>query len=148
MPTTQAQDKPQAKNPIHHPATFSFGKEIPAKTVPVHSRTGRVLCLAKPNGNSGQNLVPEQESQGQATAGSGTGEVENGGQTDAATYGDEFPCCVLRVSRAGTHAHVAVWSTPSVLPLRSRPPAWDSLPALSRDVDNVTWRKCLLRMAL
>lgn len=81
MHAPEAQDEPEAKDSLHHVTTSRSGAQIPPKAVPLDSRACRVLRLAQPHRNSGQDLVPEQEGQGQAPPGGRTRETQDGGQT-------------------------------------------------------------------
>lgn len=75
VPLTQAQDKQKAPHALQHlPAAFT-GAQVQTKTVPLHRRTGRVLQLSEPHRDSGQDLVPEPEGEGQETPGGRTGKV-------------------------------------------------------------------------
>lgn len=58
----KAQNQPKASDPVQHVAAAGAGAEVPSETVPVHRRTGRVLQLAEPDRDSGEDLVPEQTS--------------------------------------------------------------------------------------
>ncbi|KAK8374148.1 hypothetical protein O3P69_008774, partial [Scylla paramamosain] len=69
----EAQAQPQAPHALHHAAAAVAGEEVPGEAVPQHRRAGRVLRLAQPHRDAGQDLVPEQTRQGQAAQGGGDG---------------------------------------------------------------------------
>lgn len=62
VPAQKTQDQPKASDPVQYVAAARAGAEVPAETVPVHRRTGRVLQLTGPERDSGEDLVPEQTS--------------------------------------------------------------------------------------
>jgi len=80
---TETQDEPEAADPVQHGPTPGARAPVPAETVPVHRGTGRVLQLAQPHGDPGQDLVPEPASQSQEAPGGRAREAEDGQQTDA-----------------------------------------------------------------
>lgn len=76
MHLAQAQDESEAAHALqHHPATLPRA-QVQAETVPLYRRAGRVLQLPKPHRDSGQDLVPEQEGEGQETSGGRAGKVQ------------------------------------------------------------------------
>jgi len=79
----KTQDQPQAPDPVHHVPAAGPGEEVPPEAVPLHRRARRVLQLPQPDGDAGQDLVPEQEGESQATPGGGIGKTENGSQAYA-----------------------------------------------------------------
>lgn len=84
MSAAKTQDEQEAPNPLHHVPAACPGEEVSPEAVPFHRRARRVLQLVELDGNPGEDLVPEQESQSQAAAGGRAGETENGSQADAA----------------------------------------------------------------
>lgn len=58
----ETQDQPKAPDPVQHVSAARAGEEVPAETVPVHRRAGRVLQLTQLDGDSGEDLVSEQTS--------------------------------------------------------------------------------------
>lgn len=81
----KTQDEPKAPNPLHHVPAARPGEEVPAEAVPFHRGARRVLQLPQPNGDSGQNLVPESEGQSQEVARGRAGKTENGSEAHAAS---------------------------------------------------------------
>lgn len=82
---TETQDEPEAADPVQHGPAAGARAPVPAETVPVHRGTGRVLQLAQPHGDPGQDLVPEPASQSQAAPGGRAREAEDGRETDASS---------------------------------------------------------------
>lgn len=81
---TQAQDQPQAQDALHHGSATGSGAQVPPEAVPVYCRARRVLQLAQPYRDPGEDLVPEPPCQGQETAGGRVGEVEDGREAHVA----------------------------------------------------------------
>jgi hypothetical protein len=71
----QAQAEPETAHALHHAAADVAGEEVPREAVPVDRRARRVLQFAAPDGDAGEDLVPEPPRQGQATAGGGNREA-------------------------------------------------------------------------
>lgn len=72
LPSEETQDEQKAPNPLHHLSAAGPGEEVPPEAVPFHRRARRVLQFPQLDGDPGQNLVSEQESQSQAAAGGRT----------------------------------------------------------------------------
>lgn len=81
VPVTQAQDEPEAAHTLQHRTAALPRAQVQAETVPLHRRTGRVLQLPQPHRDSGQDLVPEPEGEGQETPGGRAGKVQMRFQT-------------------------------------------------------------------
>jgi len=71
----EAQEQQEASDPLHHLAAAGAGAQVPPEAVPVHRGEGRVLQLPAPDGDAGEDLVPEQKGQSQKTTGGRAGEV-------------------------------------------------------------------------
>ncbi|XP_034389028.1 homeobox protein MSX-1a isoform X2 [Cyclopterus lumpus] len=78
LSSPKAQDQQKAPDPLHHVPAAGPGEEVPPEAVPFHRRARGVLQLPQLDGDPGQDLVPEPESQSQAAAGGRTRETENG----------------------------------------------------------------------
>lgn len=76
MHLTQAQDEQEAAHTLQHLPAALARAQVQTETVPLHRRTGRVLQLPQPHRDSGQDLVPEQEGEGQETSGGRAGKVQ------------------------------------------------------------------------
>lgn len=76
MHLAQAQDESEAAHALQHLPAAVPGAQVQAETVPLHRRAGRVLQLPQPHRDSGQDLVPEQEGEGQETSGGRAGEIQ------------------------------------------------------------------------
>lgn len=61
MHVAQAQEQPEAPDPVLHPATDGVGAQVPAEKVFVHRGTGRVLGAAEAHRAAGQDLVPGEQ---------------------------------------------------------------------------------------
>ncbi|XP_047484366.1 tropomyosin-1, isoforms 33/34-like [Penaeus chinensis] len=72
---SEAQAQQQAAHALHHAAAAVAREEVPREAVPEHRRARRVLRLAQPDGDAGQDLVPEPPRQGQAPQGGRAGEA-------------------------------------------------------------------------
>ncbi len=72
MPTAKTQDEQKAPDPLHDVPAAGPGEEVPPEAVPFHRRARRVLKFPQLDGDPSQNLVSEQESQGQTAAGGRT----------------------------------------------------------------------------
>lgn len=68
----KTQDQQKAPHSLHHVPAAGPGEEVPPEAVPLHRRTRRVLQFPQLDGDPGENLVPEQESESQAAAGGRT----------------------------------------------------------------------------
>lgn len=90
LSTEKAQDQQKAPDPFHHVPAPGFGEEVSTEAVPVHRRARRVLQLAQPDGDAGENMVSEQTSQSQEAPGGRTGKTENGSQANAASSVRDF----------------------------------------------------------
>lgn len=71
----ETQKQQETSDALHYLPAAGAGAQVPSETVPLHRRESRVLQLAQPDGDSGQNMVPKQESQSQETAGGRVGKV-------------------------------------------------------------------------
>ena len=78
MQPAQAQAEPEAAHALHHAAADVAGEEVPREAVPVDRRARRVLQFAAPDGDAGEDLVPEPSRQSQAVAGGGNRENQDG----------------------------------------------------------------------
>lgn len=78
MQLKETQKQQETSHALHYLAASRPGAQVPPEAVPLHRGEGRVLQLAQPDGDSGQNLVSEQKSQSQETTGSRAGETETG----------------------------------------------------------------------
>lgn len=74
----EAQDQPKAPHSLHHVSAPGPGEEVQAEAVPVHRRAGRVLLLLDPDGDPGEDLVPESPGKSQEAPGGRAGETQNG----------------------------------------------------------------------
>lgn len=79
MQSAQTQAQPQAAHALHHTAAALAGEEVPGEAVPEHSGARGVLIVAAAHRDAGEDLVSEPARQGQAAAGSGNREDQNGG---------------------------------------------------------------------
>lgn len=75
LPTEKTQDQPETPHSLHHVPAAGAGEEVQAEAVPVHRRAGRVLLLAHPHRDSGQDLVSEPPRESQEAAGGRAGET-------------------------------------------------------------------------
>ena len=69
MFTEETQTQQKTSDPLHHSATQRLREEIQREAVPLHLREGRVRRQPPADRHPGQDLVPEQEGQGQETGG-------------------------------------------------------------------------------
>ncbi|KAG8230665.1 hypothetical protein J437_LFUL011303 [Ladona fulva] len=81
----EAQAQPKAPNAVHHSAAAITREEVPGEAISVHSGKGRVLLIATPHRDPGQDLVPEQEGKSEETSGGGAGEAQDGRQASLST---------------------------------------------------------------
>lgn len=106
---TQAQDQQKAPHALQHLPAALPRAQVPTETVPLHRRTGRVLQLPQPHRDSGQDLVPEQEGEGQETPRGRAGKVQMRLQTHSGTVRAAVPPGI---------AIISVWTT-SLFPTAS-----------------------------
>ena len=106
VPSAEAQNQPEASHAIHHVPAAGTGAQVPPEAVPVHRGTCRVLELAQPDRDTGEDLVPEPACKGQAAAGGRAGEAEDGRQAHATSSLRYF------LSTGHTHACVLRGCTP------------------------------------
>lgn len=78
MQSAQTQAEPQAAHSLHHTAAAVAGEEVPGEAIPEHRGAGRVLVIAASHRDTGENLVSKSSRQGQAAAGGGNREDQNG----------------------------------------------------------------------
>jgi hypothetical protein len=117
----QAQAEPEAAHALHHAAADVAGEEVPREAVPVDRRACRVLQFAAPDGDAGQDLVPEPPRQGQAAAGGGNREAAPLGTPPSAGLVRPLPPpgarLVLRGGRGRRHPGQRRSPPPSAAPL-------------------------------
>ena len=63
MQSAETQAEPEAPDPVQHEAADGTREEVPVEAVFVDRRTGGVLGQLEADGDAGQDLVPEQESE-------------------------------------------------------------------------------------
>lgn len=102
VPLTQAQDKQKAPHALQHLPASLPRAQVPTETVPLHRRTCRVLQLPQPHRDSGQDLVPKQEGEGQETPGGRAGKVQMRIKTHSGTVRAAVPSGI---------AIISVWTT-------------------------------------
>ena len=71
MHLEEAQIGQEAKDAVHHPAVEQVGEEVPGEDLPQHRREGGVRSQPEHHGDSDQDLVPEQEGEGEENRGGG-----------------------------------------------------------------------------
>ncbi|XP_034173369.2 homeobox protein Msx isoform X2 [Osmia lignaria lignaria] len=76
----EAQAKSQTEDTVHHPTAALVGEKVSRKAVPNDRRTSGILVVPSPHGNAGENLVPEQASEGEASPGGRDREAEAVGE--------------------------------------------------------------------
>ena len=69
MCASKTQSQQEAKNALHHRPAQRPGEEVQREAVFVNIREGRVLQRPQAERDTGQDLVPEQESKDQASPG-------------------------------------------------------------------------------
>lgn len=84
VPPAEAQEQPQAPDPLYHSPAAVPGAQVPPEAVPVDRGASGVLERAEPDGDPGQDLVSEPARQGQAPTRSRAGEAQAGRQARAA----------------------------------------------------------------
>lgn len=63
MSFKETQKQQETSHAFHYLSAAGTGAQVSPEAVPLHRRESRVLQLSQPDGDSGQNLVSEQESQ-------------------------------------------------------------------------------------
>lgn len=130
MQPAKTQEQQETQNSLHHLSAALPGEEVPTETVPVHRGEGRVLQLAQPHGDAGEDLVSEPQGQGQETAGGRAGETQAGSQ--AAAAGLRLPAA----AQHRTHGRTGALRGPERTAARLTRPrtfqwtVWDVLPVL------------------
>lgn len=74
----ETQKQQETSHALHYLPAAGAGAQVSPEAVPLHRRESRVLQLSQPDGDPGQNMVSEQESESQETAGGRAGEVQTG----------------------------------------------------------------------
>lgn len=80
----ETQKQQETSHALHYLPAAGAGAQVSPEAVPLHRRESRVLQLAQPDGDPGEDLVPKQEGQSQETAGGRAGKVQTGLQARAA----------------------------------------------------------------
>lgn len=78
MQSQEAQAESETADPVHDAAAAVAGEEVPGEAVPVDSGAGGVLQQSAPDRDAGEDLVPEPAGEGEAAAGGGDREAEDG----------------------------------------------------------------------
>ncbi|XP_076751036.1 homeobox protein Msx isoform X2 [Xylocopa sonorina] len=79
----EAQAESEAEDAVHHAAAALVGEKVPREAVPDHRGTGGILVVPSPHGDAGENLVPEQAGESEASSGGGNREAEAVGEAVA-----------------------------------------------------------------
>ncbi|XP_026669794.1 uncharacterized protein LOC108625474 isoform X2 [Ceratina calcarata] len=72
----EAQAESEAEDAVHHAAAALVREKVSRKAVPDHRRTSGILVVPSPHGNAGEDLVPEQAGEGEASPRGGNREAE------------------------------------------------------------------------
>lgn len=80
----ETQKQQETSHALHYLPAAGAGAQVSPEAVPLHRRESRVLQLSQPDGDPGQNMVSEQESESQETAGGRAGEAQAGREAAAA----------------------------------------------------------------
>lgn len=74
----ETQDQQKAPHSLHYIPTPGSGEEVQTKAVPVHRRASRILLLPDPDGDPGEDLVPEPQGKSKEAPGGRAWETQDG----------------------------------------------------------------------